>query len=75
MFNQIITNKTFTTKTPGKVFKSQHGPLKCNSEKVLYLLRFKVCNDTPYVGKTPMNCHLQFSNYKNKHHVMQENVT
>ena len=32
--------------------KIQSGPLNCNSEKILYLLRGKICDDTPYAGKT-----------------------
>ena len=31
--------------------KIQSGPLNCNSEKILYLLRGKICDDTPYAGK------------------------
>ena len=49
-YHIIITN-TFTTKACGKVFRIQSGPLNCNSEKVLYILRCKICDDTPYVGK------------------------
>ena len=51
VFDHIITTNTFTTKACGEVFKIQSGPLNCNSEKVLYLLRCKICDDTPYVGK------------------------
>ena len=47
----IITSNTFTAKVCGEVFKIQSGPLNCNSEMVLYLLRCKICDDTPYVGK------------------------
>ena len=36
-----ITTNTFATKACGEVFKIQSGPLNCNSEKVLYLLRCK----------------------------------
>ena len=61
-----ITN-TFTAKTCGKVFKIQSGPLNCNSEKVLYLLRCKTCDDTLYVAKTKTKFRLRFSNYKSKH--------
>ena len=42
--DHIITTNTFTTKTCEEVFKIQSGPLKRNSEKVLYL-------DTPYIEK------------------------
>ena len=49
--DRIITTNTFTTKACGEVFKIQSGPLNCNSENVLYLLRCKICDATPYVGK------------------------
>ena len=49
--DHIITTNTFTTNACGKVFKIQSGPLNCNSEKVLYLVRSKIYDDTPYVGK------------------------
>ena len=49
--DQIITTSTFTTKACEEVFKVRGAPLNCNSEKVLYLLRCKMCNDTLYVGK------------------------
>ena len=36
----------------GEIFKIQSGPLNCNAEKVLYLLKCKVCGEAPYVGQT-----------------------
>ena len=57
----------FTTKTYRKVFKIQSGPLNCNSEKVLYLLRCKICDDTPYVGKAKTKFRFRFNNYKIKY--------
>ena len=50
--DHIITTETFITKTCGEVFKIQSGPLDSNSENVLYILTYKICDDTPYVGKT-----------------------
>ena len=65
--DHINTTNTFTTKACGEVFKIQSGPLNCNSEKVLYLLRCKICDDTPYVGKAKTKFCLRFNNYKSKH--------
>ena len=65
--NHIITTNTFTTKACGKIFKIHSGPLNCNSEKVIYLLRCKICDDTPYVGKAKAKFPLRFNNYKSKH--------
>ena len=50
-----------------EVFKIQSGPLNCNSEKVLYLLRCKICDDNPYIGKAKTKFRLRLINYKSKH--------
>ena len=65
--NHTVTTNTFTANACGEVFKIQSGLLNCNSEKVLYLLRCNICDDTPYVGKAKANFHLRFKNYKSKH--------
>ena len=51
VFDRIITTNPFTTKTCREVFKIQSGPFNINSEKVLYLLRCKICDDTPTLEK------------------------
>ena len=61
--DHIVTTNTFIT----KVFKVQKGPLNYNSEKVLYLLRSKICDDTPYVGKAKTKFRLRFNNFKSEH--------
>ena len=78
MCDHIITTKTFTTKACGEVFKIQSGPRNCNSRKVIYLLRSKICDDTPYVGKAKTKFRLRFTNYKSKHRSFRkekQNVT
>ena len=50
--DSINTTATFTTEVCQETFKIQKGPLNCESEKVLYLLKCKVCGEVPYVGKT-----------------------
>ena len=67
--DHLITTNTFTTKACGEVFKIQSGPLNCNSEKVLYLLRCKICDDTPYVGKAKAKFRLRFNNYQSNHRI------
>ena len=47
--------------------KIQSGPRNCNPDEVLYLLRFKICDGTPYVGKAKAKFRLRFNNYKSKH--------
>ena len=64
--DNIITTNTFTTKACEEVFKIPSGPLNCNSEKVIYLLRCKICDGTPYVGKAKTKFRLRFNNYKSK---------
>ena len=78
VYDHIITTNTFTTKACGKVFKIQSGPLNCNSEKVIYLLRCKIVDDTPYVGKPKTKFRFRFNNYKSKHRSFRkgkQNVT
>ena len=65
--DHITTTNTFMTKACGEVFKIQSGPLNCNLEKGLYLLRCKIYDDTPCAGKTKTKFHLRFNNYKSKH--------
>ena len=65
--DHIITTNTFTTKACGEIIKIQTGPLNCDSEKVLYLQRCKICDHTPYVGKAKTKFRLRFNNYKSKH--------
>ena len=59
--------KAFTAKACGGVFKIQSGPLNCNSEKVLYLLRCNICDETTYVGKAKTKFRLRFNNFKSKY--------
>ena len=64
---------TFTTEACQKTFKIQSGPLTCYSEKVLYLLKCKVCGETPYVGKAKTKFrYYKFNNYKSKHRAFRK---
>ena len=63
----VINTTTYKTKACGEVFKIQNGPLNCNSEKVIYLLRCKICDNTPYVRKDKTKINLRFNNYRSKH--------
>ena len=64
---QRLQQNTFTTTGCREIFNIQSGTLNSNSEKVHYLQRCKICDDTPYVGKTKTKFHLRFNNYKSKH--------
>ena len=70
--DHVIRTSTFTTKACGKSFKIHSGSLNYNSEKVLYLLRYGICDDTPYVGKAKTKFRLRFDNYKSKHQSFQK---
>ena len=65
--DSISTTTTFTTKACQETFKIQKGPLNYDSEKVLYLLKCKVCNAVPCVGKAKTKFRYSFINYKRKH--------
>ena len=73
--NSIRTTTTFTTDARGeifKIFKIWSGPLNSNSEKVLYLLKCKVCVEVPYVGKAKAKFRYRFNNYKSKHRAFRK---
>ena len=65
--NSIRTTATFTMEACREILKIQSGPLNCNSEKVLYFLKCKVCGDAPYVGKAKTKFRYRLNNYKSKH--------
>ena len=70
--NSVRITTTFTMEAGGEIFKIQSCPLKCYSEKVLYLLKCKVCGETPYVGKSKTKFRYRFNNYKSKHRAFRK---
>ena len=70
--NSIRTTTTFTTEACGEIFKIQSGPLNCNLEKILYLLKSKVCGEASYVGKAKTKFRYRFNNYKRKHRAFRK---
>ena len=42
---------TFSTKACGETFKIQSGMLNCNSQKVVYFLKCRICDEAACVGK------------------------
>ena len=58
---------TFSTKACGETFKIQSGLLNCNSQKVVYLLKGRICGEDPYVGKAKTKFRARFKNYKGTH--------
>ena len=63
----ISTTTTVITEACQETFKIQKGPLNYDSEKVLYLLKCKVCNEVPCVGRAKTKFRYRFINYKSKH--------
>ena len=70
--DSISTATTFTTEACQETFKIQSGPLTCDSEKVLYLLKCKICGEVPYVGKAKTKLRYRFNNYKSKHRAFRK---
>ena len=70
--DSISTTTTFTTETCQETFKNQSGPLTCDSKKVLYLLKCKICGEVPYVGKAKTKFRYRFNNYKSKHRAFRK---
>ena len=72
VWDSISTTTTFTTEACQETFKIQKSPLNYDSEKVLYLLKCKVCGEVPYVGKAKTKLCYRFNNYKSKHKVFRK---
>ena len=70
--NSIRTTTTFTAETCGEIFKIQSGPLNCNSEKVLNILKCKLRGEAPYVGKSKIKFQYRFNNYRSKHRALRK---
>ena len=47
----ICNTGTFSTKACGKTFKIQSGVLNCYSQKVVNLLKCRICGEASYVGE------------------------
>ena len=58
---------TFTLKACAETFKTQCGILHCNSQKVVYLLKRRICCQAPYFGKAKKKFRARFKNYKSEH--------
>ena len=67
VFDYICDTDAFTTKACGETFKIQSGILNCNSQKVVYLLKCRICGEAPYVGKAKTKFRARFNNYKSAH--------
>ena len=70
----ICDTDTFSTKACGETFKIQSGVLNCNSQKVVYLLKCRICGEAPYVGKAKTKFRARFNNYKSAHRSYRKNV-
>ena len=65
---------TFSTKTCGDTFKIQSVFLNCNSQKVVYLLKCRLCGEAPHVGKAKTRFRARFNNYKSAHRSYKKTV-
>ena len=52
--------------------KFQKGPLNCDSEKVLYLSKFKVCGGVLYVGKEKTKFCCRLNNRNSQHRAFRK---
>ena len=70
--DSISTATTFTTEAFQETFKIQSGPFTCDSEKVLYLLKCKICHEVLYFGKAKTKFRYRFNNYKSIHRAFKK---
>ena len=55
VYDSISAATTFTPEACQETFKIQNGPLTNDSKKVLYLLKCKVCGESPTLAKRKPN--------------------
>ena len=65
--DSISTATTITREACQEIFKILSGPLTYDSQKVLYLLKRKVCGEVSYAGKAKTKFTYRFNNCKSKH--------
>ena len=72
--DSIGTAATITTEAGAcqETFKIQSGPLTYGSEKVLNLLKCKICGEVPYLGKANTKFRYRFNNCKSKHRAFRK---
>ena len=63
----ICDTDTFSTKACAKNFKILIGALNYNFQKVVYLLKCRICAEAPYVGKAKTKFRARFNDYKSLH--------
>ena len=72
--DSINTATTFTTEACQETFKIQSSLLISDFEKVLYLLKCKVCAKVPYIGKAKTKLRYRFNTYKSKHRAFRKDI-
>ena len=70
--DSIITTTTFITEACRETFKIQKGSLNCDSEKVLFLLKWQVCSEVSYVGKAKAKFSYRINNCKSNHRAFRK---
>ena len=63
----ICDTDTFSTKTCGETFQIQSGIFNSNSQRVVYLLKCRICGETPFVGKAKIKFRARFNHCKSAH--------
>ena len=64
--NSVRTTSNFTMKACKETFKIQSSPFNCNSERVLYFLKYKVLAEAPYTENAQTKFRYRFNSYKSK---------
>ena len=58
---------SFVTSYAIQTFKIQSGILKCNPQKGFYLLKCRICGQSPYVGQVKTKFSARGDSYKSAH--------
>ena len=67
VYDSISIPTIFTTEACQETFKIQSGLLICDSEKLLCLLKCKICGEVRYVWKAKTKFRYRCNNHKSKH--------
>ena len=70
--DSISTAATFTKEACQETFKIRRGLLCCDSEKILYLSKYKSCGEAPFVSKANLKFRDKCNSYKIKYRALRK---
>ena len=72
MSNTLSASAIFAIEVCDETFKIQSGYLNCDSQKAPYLLKYKLYDKAPCIGKVKIKFEYMFINSKSKYRVSRK---